>query len=159
MSMQKHLTKKKVVAKNKKARFDYDIKKTIVAGIVLRGYEVKSSMNSQVSLKDSYIRIEDGEAWLINARVAKWKFSSLKDYDPKRKRKILLNKREIRELEIAQNAKNMSIIPLAMFIDNKKLKVKIGIGKGRRKYDKRRRIKEREIKKDLEADLARKVVF
>jgi len=153
MNMQSHLNKK-IVARNKKARFDYDIGKTYTAGIILKGYEVKSAMCSQVSLRDSFVRVERGEVWLINAHIAKWKFASLKDYDPKAKRKLLLNKREIRELQIAQDAKKMSIIPLEMYIEHRKLKLKIGTGKGRKKYDKRRKIKEREMKKQLKEDLA-----
>lgn len=153
MNMQSHLNKK-IVAKNKKARFDYNIGKSYTAGVILKGYEVKSAMCSQVNLRGSFIRVEKGEVWLINAHIAKWKFASLKDYDPKAKRKLLLNKREIRELQIAQDAKKMSIIPLEMYIGYKKLKLRIGIGKGRKKYDKRKKIKERETKKQLKEDLA-----
>jgi SsrA-binding protein len=154
MNMHKS-SSKKTVAQNRRARFDYEIKDTYEAGIVLKGYEVKSAANGQISLKESFVRIEKEEAWLINAHITKWKFANIPNYDPCARRKLLLKKGEIRELEIAQDAKNMSIIPLKMFLQRGKLKLKIGIGKGRKKYDKRRKIRERESKRQVKEDLAR----
>ena len=135
--MQKNSSNKKVVARNKRARYDYEISKTLVAGLVLKGYEVKSAKHGQVSLRDSFVRVEQGEVWLVNAHVSLWKFARVKDYEPRSRRKLLLKKREIRELEIAQDAKRMAIIPLELFIERRRLKLKIGIGKGRKKFDKR----------------------
>jgi len=152
--MPKHINKK-VVASNRKARFNYDIKKTYLAGIVLRGYEVKSCINGQINIKNSYVRINKGEAWLINSHITKWKFASLNDYDPERKRKLLLTASEIRQLSLFQNTKKMSIIPLKVFLIGSRIKVKIGVGKGRKKYDKRAKIREKEMKRDLKEQLGR----
>ena len=91
---------KKVVAKNRRANFDYDIQETYSAGIVLRGAEVKSAKLGSVSLKESFVRVERGEVWLINAHISSWKYARNLDYDPKMRRKLLLNRREIKKLTI-----------------------------------------------------------
>lgn len=146
---------KKVVAKNRRATFDYKILETYFAGIVLTGSEVKSAKKGQVNLRDSFIRVQKGEVWLINAHISLWRYSHTKDYDPKTQRKLLLKRKEIRELQILQDSKNMSIIPLKMFVQRGKLKLKIGVGRGRKKYDKRLRVKEREIKRQIGEELAK----
>jgi SsrA-binding protein len=153
MNTRKNLSKK-IVAQNRRARFDYEILDTFTAGIVLRGYEVKSAVNGQISLKGSFVRVKDKEVWLINSHITKWRFANISEYDPRAKRKLLLNKREIKTLEFAQDAKKMSIVPLEMFISGRKLKLAIGIGKGRKKYDKRRKAKEKEVIKQIKEDLA-----
>ncbi|MBN2015410.1 SsrA-binding protein SmpB [Candidatus Dojkabacteria bacterium] len=150
----KNPSSKKILAQNKRARFDYEISKSFVAGMVLRGYEVKSVRNGNISLKESFVRVERGEVWLINAHISKWKFADITDYDPRIRRKLLLTKREVEELRILQDAKKMAIIPLEIFSQNGKLKVKIGAGKGRKKYDKRKKIKEREMKRQVREDIA-----
>jgi len=146
---------KKVLARNKRARFDYDITETFDAGIVLKGSEVKSIKGGHVSLRESFIRVEQNEVWLINAYVSEWKYAQLEMYEPQARRKLMLTRREIRKLEILQDAKKMSIVPLEIFLQKKYIKVKIGVGKGRKKYDKRERIKQREMKRELHEDLAK----
>jgi len=146
---------KKVLARNKRARFDYDITETFDAGIVLKGSEVKSIKGGHVSLRESFIRVEQNEVWLINAYVSEWKYAQLERYEPQARRKLMLTRREIRKLEILQDAKKMSIVPLEIFLQKKYIKVKIGVGKGRKKYDKRERIKQREMKRELHEDLAK----
>ncbi len=152
---------KKVLSSNKKARFNYDIKKTFIAGIVLKGYEVKSVMNGSASLKDGYIRMDRGEAFLINVHIPLWKFANVKNYDPTRRRKLLLQKREISSLDAMQNSKNMAIVPLEFFIRGKggKIKLLIGTGKGRKRYDKRRYKKEKEMKREIRDDLEGRKTF
>lgn len=150
---------KKVVARNRRARFDYDISEAYIAGLILKGYEVKSVRAGQVSLGDSFIRVEKGEVWLINTHIALWKFAQVKDYDPRRRRKLLLTKKEIKELQIAQDAKKMTIIPLEVFTEGRRLKLKIGIGKGRKKYDKRAKLKEKEMKREIKEDLSQSKEF
>ena len=145
---------KKVVARNKRAKYDYEIEKTYVAGLSLKGYEVKSAKAGHVSLRDCFVRTEKGEAWLINTHFALWKFTRVKDYEPKGRRKLLLTRKEIKELFTAQEGKNMVIVPLEIFVERGKLKLKMGIGKGRRKYDKKAKIKERELKRQLKEELA-----
>lgn len=150
---------KKTVARNKRAKYDYEISKTFIAGLVLKGYEVKSAKAGQVSFQDSFVRVERGEAWLLNMHISLWKFARVPEYDPRVRRKLLLMRREIRELEIASEAKGMSIVPLELFIAKGKLKLKIGIGKGRKKYDKRAKLREKEMKRQVRDDLVRKVRF
>ena len=152
--MPQNLTKK-VVARNRYASFSYDFSDYLNAGIVLRGYEVKSARHGTVNLRNSFVRVEHGEVWLIDAHIPKWRFANIKDYDPKVERKLLLTKNEIKKLVVAQDAKKMSLIPLEMFVERNRLKLKIGIGKGRKKYDKRKKIKEREQKREIDRELAR----
>ncbi|MBU0975682.1 MAG: SsrA-binding protein SmpB [Patescibacteria group bacterium] len=149
----------KVYARNKRALSDYEIVKKFVAGIMLKGYEVKSIRQGNANLKDSYIRLKDLEAWIINLYVPLYKHSTVKEYEPRRKRKILLNKKELKELVIAQDAKKMSIIPLEIYAEGKKIKVEIGTGKGRRQYDKRMKLKERDLKRQLASELSGKATF
>ena len=146
---------KKIIARNRRARFDYNFSDYFTAGILLKGYEVKAAKAGQVALSDSFVRIEHGEVWLINAYISKWKFANVPGYDPKARRKLLLNKREINKLQIAQDAKKMSIIPIEMLISGRRLKLKIGVGKGRKKFDKRRKIKEKEMKREIKEEVAR----
>jgi len=146
---------RKTVARNKRALFDYDITKKLTAGIVLRGHEVKSAKAGLVSLKESFIRVRSDEVWLINAHISAWKSASLSEYDPQADRKLLLSKREIKELTVDQDAKKLSLVALDMFISKRRLKVTVGVGRGRKKYDKRAKIKEREIKRDIEHDIAK----
>lgn len=151
--MQKSLSKK-VLARNKRARYDYEISETFIAGIVLKGYEVKSVRAGQVNFRDSFVRVENGEAWLVNAHISLWRFARVKDYDPRARRKLLLTKKEIHELLILQEGKGMSIIPLELFVQGRRLKLRIGVGKGRRKYDKRAKLRARELKKQVKEELA-----
>lgn len=146
---------KKTIARNKRATFDYDISEKYIAGVELFGYEVKSAKQGLVSLRESFIHAEKGQVWLINAHIAQWKHASIKDYDPQRRRKLLLSKKEIKELFVAQDGKKLSIVPLNMFVKGRWIKITLGVGKGRKKYDKRAKIKEREMKKDIKQELAR----
>lgn len=150
---------RKVVARNKKASFDYDIKKTFLAGIVLKGHEVKSAKKGQISLKGAFVRVMNGEVWLLNAHIARWSHANVKDYDPTRRRKLLLKKREINELVNFQEVKKMTIVPLKAIVIRGQVKIDIGVGKGRKKYDKRRKIKEREMKKQLKTDFKKDKYF
>ncbi len=150
---------KRVLVKNKRALFDYDIQKKYLAGIVLSGAEVKSVRFGTTNMSGGFIRVENGEVWLYNACIKLWKYSCIKEYDPRKRRKLLLTKREISELSTFQNIKKMSIVPLEIVADSKMLKLLFGVGKGRRKYDKKAKIKEREMKREVRADLARKKVF
>lgn len=138
-----------LLVKNKRAKFDYDIQKTWHAGIVLTGPEVKSLRNKQASLQGSYVKIINGEAWLINAQINPYPYADQTDYDPKRTRKLLLTKKEIFKLQEYAQAKNYNIIPLAFELINNRIKVKIGIGKGKKEYEKREKIKKRELKRKM----------
>lgn len=138
---------KKIV--NRKARFDYELLEKVEAGIMLAGAEVKSVKQGQISLKESFVRIDDnGEVWLINAHIHPYKFADNENYEPTRSRKLLLKKTEILGLLKKIEGKNLTLIPTAIYTRKNKIKVEIAIGRGKKKWDKRRVIKEREGKKE-----------
>ena len=138
-----------MVLLNKKARFDYDIQETLVAGMSLLGWEVKSIAHGSASLKGSWISIRDGEAFLQNFDVTPWKFSQGVQ-DTYREKKLLLKKQEIARLETKMRDKNYTIVPLKVFTQRGFLKCEIGLAKGRKKYEKKQVLKERSEKKDAQ---------
>ena len=140
----------KVVARNRKARHDYEILDTFECGIVLRGSEVKSLRNSQVELKDSYADIRDGEVWLERAHIAPYGFASGGGHEPERPRKLLLHRREIDRLIGKINEAGLTLVPLQVYFKAGKAKVELALAKGRRAYDKRQKIRERMEKREME---------
>lgn len=134
----------KVVATNKFAHKLYDIQEKFEAGIKLLGPEVKSIRNGNISLKEGYARIKRNELFLINVNIAEYKNSSLKNYDPKRDRKLLVHRNEINRLIGLQQQKGYTLVPLQTYFQGNKIKIEIGLGKGKRQYDKRDDIKKRE---------------
>jgi SsrA-binding protein len=138
------------VAQNKKARHDYDILETVEAGIVLAGSEVKSLRDGKVQLRDSYARVEDGEVWLHGVHVAPYVFANgFGQVDPDRPRKLLLHRRQIEDLgrSLAQDA--LTLIPLAIYFRDGRAKVDLALARGRRKYDKRAAIAERDASREM----------
>lgn len=128
----------KLAANNKKARHDYFIDETFEAGIVLTGTEIKSVRNGKVNIRDSYIRIENGEAFIIGMHISPYEQGNIFNVDPMRKRKLLLHRKEIRKLGEAQQQDGMALIPLKMYINGKGLaKMEIAIARGKKLYDKR----------------------
>lgn len=140
---------------NKTARRDYDISKTYSAGIVLTGAEVKSLRLKHGSLKGSYVKPIDGELFLINAQINPYSFADNKDYDPKRTRKLLLKKKEILQLSLEIDKKNWSLIPLSFELFHNKIKVKVGLGKGRKEFEKRDLLKKRDEKRKIQKMIKR----
>lgn len=135
---------------NKRGYYDYEILEKIESGIVLKGSEVKSIREGKVSFKDSYARVENGEVFLYNFYISPYPFSNEK-INPKRKRKLLLKKNEIRRLERKVSEKGLTLIPLSVYFNNKGLvKVELALAKGKKLFDKRRELKEREIKRQIE---------
>ncbi|MCO6432392.1 MAG: SsrA-binding protein SmpB [Deltaproteobacteria bacterium] len=145
----------KVVAQNKKARFDYHIIETFEAGIVLTGAEIKSIRANGISLAESYIRPERDEVYLLNAHIKPYSFSSDKEFDPVRKRKLLLKKREIDKLRGRVEQKGLTIVPLSLYLKRGLAKLEIGLAKGKAAPDKRQTMKERESKRELDRALKR----
>ena len=143
---------------SRKARFNYEITETIEAGVVLRGAEVKSVKLGQVSLNESFARIdENGEAWLVNCHIHPYQFAVNKDYYPTRSRKLLLKRNEILGLITKMEGKNLTLVPTAIYTQKGKIKVELGIGKGKKQWDKRRTIKEREQKREAARLLRQKI--
>lgn len=139
---------------NRKARYEYAVIEEFTAGIVLFGSEVKSIRSGNVTLSESFIFIKDGEVWIKNMHVAKYKQShKLEFHDESRDKKLLLNKKEIERIIKKVIDKGTTIIPLGIFISNNKLKIKIAVAKGKKDYDKRNSIKERDLKRELQRSL------
>lgn len=138
----------KLIAKNPVARHNYDIKDTLEAGIVLTGTEIKSIRLGKVNLKDSYVNIKNGEAFVYGMHISPYEFGNIFNKDPLRNRKLLLNKREIDKLFGLVKQQGMSLIPISLYFRGSLVKLELGIGKGKKLFDKREDIakKEAEIK-------------
>ena len=133
---------------NREARYHYFILEEIECGIVLTGTEIKSIREGKCNLKDSYARIRHGETELLNMYVAPYKEGNLFNHDPRRTRKLLLHKREILKLDSRLNQEGLTLVPLKIYFKNSKAKILIGLCKGKKAYDKREAIKERDLKKE-----------
>ena len=127
----------KIIAKNPTARHNYTITETYEAGIVLTGTEIKSIRNGKVNIKDTYVSIKNGEVWVYGMHISPYEHGNIFNKDPLRDRKLLLNKREINKLYGMIKTKGISIVPLSMYFKGNKVKLEIGIGKGKKLYDKR----------------------
>ncbi len=143
---------KPVNIKNKKAKFEYEILDTYTAGIVLTGTEIKSIRDSKASISESFCEFNDrGELFVINMTIQEYVYGNYYNHKPKAERKLLLNKRELKKLEKEVNVKGNSIIPLRLFVTEKGLaKLDIALGKGKKLFDKRDTIKDRDNKRDLD---------
>ena len=129
---------------NRKARHDYHIVESLEAGIVLQGTEVKSCRNRQISLQEGFISIDDGELFLQNTHIAQYEQGNRFNHDPLRKRKLLVHKKELIRLKKQVDQKGMTLIPLSLYLKKGKVKVQIGLCRGKDKADKRETIKKRE---------------
>ncbi|MEO2069292.1 MAG: SsrA-binding protein SmpB [Desulfurobacteriaceae bacterium] len=137
--------------KNKKAYYDYEILEKYEAGIALKGTEVKSLREGKANLRDAFVRIENGEAFLFNAYIAPYTHGNLFNHEPTRTRKLLLHKSEIKRLLGKTQEKGLTIIPLRMYFNNRgKVKVEIALARGKKKYDKREAIKRREMEREAQ---------
>lgn len=139
----------KVVAKNRKANFEYHLLDRYEAGIALLGSEIKSIRAGQVSLSDAYVRIDGKEAWLVNAHIAPYELANRFNHDPLRERRLLLNKREIKTLWDAVRQKGVTVIPVQMYLKDGLAKLEIASAKGKRLYDKRETIAKRETEREM----------
>lgn len=140
----------KVLAQNKKAGHDFFIEETIEAGMVLQGTEIKSIRNGRVQLRDSYVRVSGNEAWISNMHVSPYEQGNRFNHDPLRSRKLLLHKRQIAELIGRVKRDGYTIVPLKMYIKDGYAKLLIGVGKGKKNYDKRDDLRKKEAKRDME---------
>ena len=140
----------KVISKNRKARHDYDIEETYEVGIVLTGTEVKSVRNAKVNLKDSYARIENGEIFLYNMHISPYEQGNRFNHEPLRIRKLLMHKMEILRLYGKIKEKGYALIPLKIYLTKGLVKIEMGLARGKKLYDKRRDIAERDSKREME---------
>ncbi len=140
----------KLLAQNKKARYDYFIEDTYEAGIVLKGTEVKSLRLGRANLKDSYAKIKNGEVFVYQMHISAYPWAHYDNHAPLQTRKLLLHKHEIKKLYSKVNEMGYSLIPLKLYFKNGKVKILLGLGKGKRQYDKRQTIKNRDENRDLD---------
>jgi len=144
----------KVLATNKRARFDYDIAQTFLAGIMLSGQEVKSIRAGGISLKGSFVQFRGHEAYLTNASINPYKNAvGLESYDPTQSRKLLLQKKQLAELREAIQSRGMAVVPTVVGLDHNLVKVEVGLGRGKKQYDKRQTIKKRDMLRDAGRDI------
>ena len=139
----------KIIAQNKKAGFQYHIEEKLEAGLVLQGSEVKSLREGRASLSDSYAIISEGEAFLLNSHIAALPQASIMNHEPRRTRKLLLHKPQIRKLSGKLNEKGYTLIPIKLYFKEGRAKVELGLCKGKKLFDKREAIKKRETKREL----------
>ncbi len=145
----------KVIATNRKAYHDYFIEETLEAGLVLTGTEIKSVRGGRVNLRDSYVRIERGEAWLLNVHIAPYEQGNRYNVNPTRDRKLLLHRPEILRLQGKAQAKGMTIVPLRVYLRGNRAKVELALAKGKRQYDKREAIAQHDAEREMEREAQR----
>jgi SsrA-binding protein len=148
----KENTARKLVAENRKARFNYEIQDVVEAGLMLRGTEVKSLRNGEANIAESYASFEDGEMWLINSHIPEYLEANRFNHDPRRRRKLLLNKREIARMVNATDREGMTIVPLRLYFNDRgRAKLELAVARGKKLHDKR----ETEKKRDWNREKAR----
>jgi SsrA-binding protein len=147
----------KTVAVNRRARHEYAVEETLEAGIALTGTEIKSIRAGRVNLAEAYARIEKGEAWLIGAHIAPYEQGNRNNHEPTRTRKLLLHRDQISELVGRTQAKGFTLVPLKLYIRNGMAKLEIGIARGKKAYDKRSTIAERDARRELERSTKERV--
>ena len=137
------------VCRNRKARREYEILEELECGIALRGSEVKSIRNSKISIDEAFGRVINNEVWIVNVDIAEYPQATMWNHDPKRQRKLLLNKREIRKFAAAAEQKGLTLIPVAVYFKNGRVKVKLAIGRGRKLHDKRDKLRKASDKGEI----------
>jgi len=142
----------KIIAQNRKARHDYTIDDSYECGIELLGTEVKSFRDGKISFPDAWAEIIDGEVWLRSLRVAENPFSSVFNHDPDRKKRLLLHRDEIKRINRKVEEKGYTLIPLSFYFKKSKVKVELGLCKGKKAFDKRASIRDKDIKRDVERE-------
>lgn len=138
---------------NRRATHDYEILETFEAGIVLQGTEIKSIRDHGATLQEAYVKVFNGEIWLIGCNIARYRFGNIHNHEEKRDRKLLMHRREINRLKIATQEKGLTLIPLALYLKKGKIKLRLGIAKGKKTVDKRADIKERDQKRQIQQAL------
>ena len=147
---------KKIIAVNRKARHDYSVDDTYECGIELLGTEVKSFRDGKISFPDSWAEVISGEVWLNSLKVAENPYSSFFNHDPVRKKRLLLNKDEIKRIRRKTEEKGFTLIPLSFYFKKNRVKIELGLCKGKKTYDKRADIRERDLKREVQREFRNK---
>ena len=146
----------KTVTVNRKAQHDYHIVRTLEAGLSLRGTEIKSIREGRVSIREAYVRPDDGEVWLVGAHIAHYAPAGAANHDPTRRRRLLLHKRQIEELRREVEGQGVTIVPLRLYLKGGRAKLEIAVGRGKKHYDKRADIAKRDADRQMQRALRRK---
>ena len=147
---------RKVIARNRRARFDYRIEDTYEAGLVLTGTEVKSLRAGRASLTDGFAQISDGEVWLHNVHIPEYTQGTWTNHEPRRTRKLLLHRKEIDKLSARTAEQGLTLVPLSLYFQDGKVKVELGLGRGKRTYDKRHDLATRDAAREMDRALRRR---
>ena len=145
----------KTIATNRKARHDYHIFDTFEAGMALTGTEIKSIRAGRVSLRDSYATVKEGELWLQNAHIAPYDQGTYANHEPRRPRKLLMHRREINRIAGKLLEKGFTLVPLRLYLKNNLAKVELGLARGKKQYDKRAALRQRETRREIDRAVAR----
>lgn len=148
----------KIIAQNKKARFDYFVDESFECGVVLEGTEVKSVKEGSVSFADSFAEIVNGELWMRNFHISEYKYSSVFNHSPDRPKKLLMHKEELKRIQRKADEKGYTLIPLDCHLKNGLVKITLGVCKGKKQFDKRAAIKERDVNRDLRREFKNSVL-
>ncbi|MDQ2874972.1 MAG: SsrA-binding protein SmpB [Actinomycetota bacterium] len=146
----------KIVARNRRARFDYHLDDVVEAGLVLTGTEVKSLREGRASLADGFAQITDGEAWLHNVHIPEYTLGTWTNHEPRRTRKLLLHRKEIDRLDSATRERGSTLIPLSLYFSDGRAKVEIALARGKRTYDKRHDLAEKDAAREVDRALRRR---
>ena len=141
------------IVKNKKARFEYEIIDTFEAGLVLKGTEVKSIRQKKVSIQEAYGKIKNNEIFIVGMNITIYEMGNRFNHEPDRDRKLLLHRQEIKRLTGKLQEKGLTLVPLKLYFKNGKVKVLLGLGKGKAKYDKRKAIQKRDVERDMQREM------
>jgi len=145
-----------VIARNRRARYDYRIEDTYEAGLVLTGTEVKSLRAGRASLADGFAQISDGEVWLHNVHIPEYTQGTWTNHEPRRTRKLLLHRKEIEKLSARTAEQGLTLVPLSLYFKDGKAKVELGLGRGKRSYDKRQDLASRDAAREMDRALRRR---
>lgn len=146
----------KTIATNRKARHDYFIDDTFEAGLVLTGTEIKSIRAGRVNLRDSYAAVKDGELWMHNAHIAPYDQGTYSNHEPRRPRKLLMHRREINRIAGKLLERGFTLVPLRLYLRNNLAKVELGLARGKKQYDKRATLREKETRREIDRAVARR---
>lgn len=147
----------KIVAENRKARFDYFIEDTYECGIALEGTEVKSVKNGNISFPDAFAEISNGEIWVKNLHISEYSYSSIFNHNPDRPKKLLLHKEEIKKLTRKIDTKGYTLVPISIYLKQGRVKLSLGVCKGKKQFDKRETIKNRDVERDIQREFSKKI--
>lgn len=144
---------------NRKARYNYEFLEKTEAGMVLTGQEVKSIKEGRINLENAHVRIKDNEIFLVNAHVPVYRFASPKDYEPARQRKLLLHKKEILRLQKKMEGRNLTLVPISCYTLRGRIKLSLALARGKKKWQKKERIKRKDLQREVERELKEAVKF